>query len=165
MVNMGNYYAKQKQARMAQEWFARAVGADSRNPFAHIGLAIQSVRLEQRDKAIEHLNRAVELKPDFAEAYLFLAALAEQTGRKDEAKKYRRRFVPTFCAMTRLAPVPCHVERSPLWAFCPRGGNQDVRVTASRPQALAMADHSTAYVQKSADAVAAPGHELSTSPG
>jgi Tfp pilus assembly protein PilF len=88
MVNMGNYYAKQKQARTAQEWFARAVEADSRNPFAHIGLAIQSVRLEQTDKAIEHLNRAVELKPDFVEAYLFLAALHEQAGRKDEAKRY-----------------------------------------------------------------------------
>ncbi len=88
MTNMGNYYAKRKQPRRAQEWFARAVRADPQSPFAHIGLGIQSVRLEQMDKAVEHLMRAVALKPDFVEAHLLLAALYEQAGRKNDARKH-----------------------------------------------------------------------------
>jgi tetratricopeptide (TPR) repeat protein len=88
LINMGNYYAKQNQPKEAQSWFARAVIAEPENPFAHIGLGIQSVRLEQMDKATEHLMQAVALKPDFVEAYLLLAAIHDQAGRKDEAKKY-----------------------------------------------------------------------------
>jgi tetratricopeptide (TPR) repeat protein len=88
LTNMGNYYAKRKQPREAQEWFARAVRADPQNPFAHIGLGIQSVRLEQTDKALEHLTQTVALKPDFVEAHLLLAALYDRAGRKDEARKY-----------------------------------------------------------------------------
>ena len=54
----------------------------------HIGAGIQSVRLKQMDKATEHLTQAVTLKPDFVEAYLLLAAIHDQAGRKEEAKKY-----------------------------------------------------------------------------
>ena len=68
LTNMGNYFAKQKQPGEAQEWFAKAVQADPQNPFAHIGLALQSVRLGQMDKGLEHAAQAVTLKPDFLEA-------------------------------------------------------------------------------------------------
>ena len=85
---MGNYYAKQNQPKEARSWFARGVAAEPENPFAHIGLGIQSVRLEQMDKAVEHLTQAAALKPDFVEAYLLLAAIHDQASRKDEAKKY-----------------------------------------------------------------------------
>jgi Tfp pilus assembly protein PilF len=88
MVNMGNYFAKQQQPREAQEWFAKAVAADPQNPFAHIGLALQSVRLGQMDKSLEHATQAMVLKPDFLEAHLLLAGLHDQAGRKDEAKKH-----------------------------------------------------------------------------
>ncbi len=87
LTNMGNYYAKQKQAREAQQWFVKAVQADPQDPFAHIGLGIQSVRLEQMDKAVEHLTQAVMLKPDFVEAHLLLAAIYDRQGKKDEAKE------------------------------------------------------------------------------
>ena len=88
LINMGNYYAKSKQPKEAQKWFARAIQAEPENPFAHIGLGIQSLRLEQMDKAVEHLTKAATLKPDFVEAYLVLAAIHDQAGRKDEARKY-----------------------------------------------------------------------------
>ena len=90
LTNMGNYFAKQKQPREAQKWFAKAVQADPQNPFAHIGLALQSVRLEQMDKAVEHLTQAVMLKPDFVEAHLLLAATLRsprQEGRGEETRR------------------------------------------------------------------------------
>jgi len=88
LTNMGNYFAKQKQPREAQEWFAKAVQSDPRNPFAHLGLALQSVRLGQADRALEHALQTVMLKPDFLEAHLLLAGLYDQAGKKEEAKKH-----------------------------------------------------------------------------
>lgn len=88
VTNMGNYYARQGQPVEAQKWFARAAQLDPQDPFSHIGVGIQSVRLKQMDKATEHLMQAVTLKPDFVEAYLLLAAIHDQAGRKEEAKEY-----------------------------------------------------------------------------
>lgn len=88
LTNMGNYFAKQNQPRAAVEWFAKAVQADPQNPFAHIGLALQSVRLGQRDKGLEHATQTVTLKPDFLEAQLLLAGLYDQAGKKEEAKRH-----------------------------------------------------------------------------
>ncbi len=86
-VNMGNYFAKQNQPREAQAWFAKAVQLDPQSPFAHIGLALQSVRLGQMDKALEHGTQAMVLQPDFLEAHLLLAGLHDRAARKEEAKK------------------------------------------------------------------------------
>ena len=87
LINMGNYFAKQKQPGEAQTWFVKAIQADPQNPFAHIGLALQSARLRQMDKSMDHALQAVMLKPDLLEAHLLLAGLYDQAGRKDEAKK------------------------------------------------------------------------------
>lgn len=89
VTNMGNYYAKQKIPVEARKWFARAAELDPYSPFAHIGVGIQSVRLQEWDVAVEHLMQAAALKPDLVEAYLLLGAIHDQTGRKDEAKKYQ----------------------------------------------------------------------------
>lgn len=88
VTNMGNYYAKQNQPAEAQKWFIRATELDPQSPFAHIGAGIQSVRLKQMDKAGEHLRQTVALKPDVIEAYLLLAAIHDQAGRKGESEKY-----------------------------------------------------------------------------
>ncbi|MCU0916233.1 MAG: tetratricopeptide repeat protein [Planctomycetes bacterium] len=88
LTNMGNYYAKENQPRAAQQWFARAVQAQPQNPFAHLGLALQSVRLNEMDKALVHATRAMTLKPDFLEAHLLLAGLYDKAGRKDEAQRH-----------------------------------------------------------------------------
>jgi len=87
LTNMGNYCVKRKQPGEAQVWFARAVRADPQNPLAHIGLALQSVRLGQMDKGMEHARQAVTLQPDLLEAHLLLAGLYDQAGRKEDAKK------------------------------------------------------------------------------
>jgi len=89
VTNMGNYYAKQKMPVEARKWFTRAAELDPYSPFAHVGIGIQSVRLKEWDKAVEHLTRAVALKPDLVEAHLLLGAIHDQAGRKDEAKKYQ----------------------------------------------------------------------------
>lgn len=72
----------------ARKWFTRATELDPQSPFAHIGAGIQSVRLKQMDKATEHLMQTVTLKPDVVEAYLLLAGIHDQAGRKEESKKY-----------------------------------------------------------------------------
>ena len=101
VTNMGNYYAKQKMPAEARKWFARAAELDPYSPFAHIGIGIQSVRLKEMDKAVEHLMRAVTLKPDFVEAYMLLAAIHDQAGKKDEAKKYQ-----DLATLFRSSPQP-----------------------------------------------------------
>jgi tetratricopeptide (TPR) repeat protein len=87
LTNMGNYYAKQQRPREAAEWFAKAVQADPHSPLAHIGLALQLVRLGRMDQALGHATRTVMLEPDFLEAHLLLAGLHDRAGRKEVAKK------------------------------------------------------------------------------
>ncbi len=85
---MGNYYAKQNDPNESQRWFAQAVEADPQNYLTHIGLGIQSIRLGQLDKGIEHVTKAVVLKPDFVEGYQILAAACVEKGDTEQAKKY-----------------------------------------------------------------------------
>ncbi|HPC95966.1 MAG TPA: tetratricopeptide repeat protein [Sedimentisphaerales bacterium] len=87
-INMGNYYAKQNDPNESQKWFAQAVEADPQNYLTHIGLGIQSIRLGQLDKGIEHVTKAVVLKPDFVEGYQILAAAYVEKGDAEQAKKY-----------------------------------------------------------------------------
>ena len=87
-INMGNYCAKQNQPAEAQKWFAEAVETDPQNYLTHIGLGIQSIRLGQLDKGIEHVTRAVVLKPDFVEGYQILAAAYVEAGDTEQAKRY-----------------------------------------------------------------------------
>lgn len=87
-INMGNYYARQNQPAEAQKWFTEAVEADPQNYLTHIGLGIQSMRLGQLDKGIEHVTKAVVLKPDFVEGYQILAAAYVEMGDNEQAKKW-----------------------------------------------------------------------------
>ncbi len=87
-INMGNYYAKMNQPAEAQKWFAEAVQADPQNYLTHIGLGIQSIRLGQLDKGIEHVTQAVVLKPDFVEGYQILAAAYMEKGDTEQARTY-----------------------------------------------------------------------------
>ena len=88
MVNMGNCYARQDEPAEAQKWFAAAVEADPQDYTAHIGLGIQSIRLKEYDKGVEHITEAVRLKPDLAEGYQLLAALYSELGQPDKAHEY-----------------------------------------------------------------------------
>lgn len=88
MIGMGNYYAKVNQPGEARKWFGRAVEADPRDYLGHIGLGIQSIRLGQFHEGVKHVEKAVVLKPDFAQGYGILAAAYSELGRTDEARKY-----------------------------------------------------------------------------
>ncbi len=87
-INMGNYYARQNRPAEAQKWFAEAVVADPQNYLTHIGLGIQSIRLGQLDKGVEHVKKAVVLKPDFVEGYQILAAAYVEAGDTERARRY-----------------------------------------------------------------------------
>jgi tetratricopeptide (TPR) repeat protein len=98
MINMGNYYAKRNQPGEAQKWFIQAVQADPQNYLAQIGLGIQTIKavpllsgnqVGQLQKGIEHIIKAVQLKPDFDEAYQILTTIYSKLGKEDEAKKYK----------------------------------------------------------------------------
>ena len=90
LINMGNYYAKENQPDEARQWFTKAVTADPYDYLAHIGLGIQSIRLGQIQKGLEHVQEAVLLKPDFREGYKILAAACEQSGKPKEAGRYNQ---------------------------------------------------------------------------
>ena len=97
MINMGNYYAKSNQPGEAQKWFTKAVQADPQNYLAQIGLGVQTIRAmpqrsgntaEQLQEGIEHITKAVQLKPDFADGYQILSTIYSKLGKKDEAQNY-----------------------------------------------------------------------------
>ncbi len=97
MINMGNYYAKKNQPGEAQKWFAKAVQANPQSYLAQIGLGVQTIKaMPQRSgntagqlqEGIEHITKAVQLKPDFADGYQILSSIYSKLGKEDEAKKY-----------------------------------------------------------------------------
>jgi tetratricopeptide (TPR) repeat protein len=88
MINMGNYYAKRNQPGEAQKWFERAVQAEPQNYLAQIGLGVQTIRAGNLKEGIEHIIKAVLLKPDFAEGYQILATIYSELGKEEQARKY-----------------------------------------------------------------------------
>ena len=66
----------------AQEKFEEALAADEGLAEAHNNLAF-SVRMQGREnfaRAMQHYNRALELKPDLAQAYMYRGVLFTQLG-------------------------------------------------------------------------------------
>ena len=88
MINLGNYYARLDQPETAQQWFSLAVRADPWNYLTRIGMGIQSLRLKQRDQALDHVTRAVNLKPDFFQGYQVLAVIHAELGQLDEVRRF-----------------------------------------------------------------------------
>jgi tetratricopeptide (TPR) repeat protein len=73
---MGKHYAA------AQQKFEEALAADERLAEAHNNLAF-SLRMQSaanRERALKHYNRAVELKPRLAQAYMYRGVLFTQMG-------------------------------------------------------------------------------------
>jgi tetratricopeptide (TPR) repeat protein len=82
-----------KHYTAAQEQFERALALDEALAEAHNNLAF-SLRMQGRhnfERSLNHYNRALELKPDLARAYLYRGVLFTQVGdlvraRADQAK-------------------------------------------------------------------------------
>lgn len=71
-----------KRYAEAQARFESALALDERLAEAHNNLAF-SLRMQGKgnfDRALKHYNRALELKPDLAQAYMYRGVLFTQTG-------------------------------------------------------------------------------------
>jgi tetratricopeptide (TPR) repeat protein len=72
----------------AQQKFEEALAADEKLAEAHNNLAF-SLRMQgavHRDRALRHYNRALELKPDLARAYMYRGVLYTQMGDVSRAR-------------------------------------------------------------------------------
>jgi tetratricopeptide (TPR) repeat protein len=71
-----------KRYAAAQQKFEEALAADEKLAEAHNNLAF-SLRMQgavNRERALRHYNRALELKPDLARAYMYRGVLFTQMG-------------------------------------------------------------------------------------
>ena len=72
----------EKRYAAAQQKFEEALAADERLAEAHNNLAF-SLRMQgahNRERALSHYDRALELKPDLAQAYMYRGVLFTQMG-------------------------------------------------------------------------------------
>jgi len=72
----------EKRYAAAQQKFEEALAADERLAEAHNNLAF-SLRMQgahNRERALRHYDRALELKPDLAQAYMYRGVLFTQMG-------------------------------------------------------------------------------------
>jgi len=75
--------------RQAQHKFEAALALDERLAEAHNNLAF-ALRMQGRQNfasSLEHYNRAIELKPDLAQAYMYRGVLFMQQGDKASARQ------------------------------------------------------------------------------
>ena len=78
-----------KKFAQAQAWFAQALTENPRFAEAHnyLGYSLQMEGSQNYLMALEHYNRAIELKPNLAEAYEYRGVLLLKMDRKGVAKK------------------------------------------------------------------------------
>ena len=63
------------------------VAKDPNNVTALVNLGYFALQSGQLDKALERFNYLVQIKPDYLDAYIYLANVYEKMGKKDEAIK------------------------------------------------------------------------------
>jgi tetratricopeptide (TPR) repeat protein len=78
-----------KKFAQAQAWFAQALTENPRFAEAHnyLGYSLQMEGSQNYVMALEHYNRAIQLKPNLAEAYEYRGMLLLKMDRKSVAKK------------------------------------------------------------------------------
>jgi tetratricopeptide (TPR) repeat protein len=78
-----------KEFAEAQAWFAHALRENPRFAEAHIylGYSLEMQGSQNYLMALEHYNRAIQLKPNLAEAYEYRGVLLVKMDRKSAAKK------------------------------------------------------------------------------
>jgi len=93
VYNVGVTLLRDKHYAAAQEQFEQALALDEALAEAHNNLAF-SLRMQGKhhfERALQHYNRALELKPDLAQAYMYRGVLFTSMGdyasaRTDHAK-------------------------------------------------------------------------------
>jgi tetratricopeptide (TPR) repeat protein len=86
--NEGVKLMRDKHYAAAQEQFEQALALDEALPEAHNNLAF-SLRMQGThnfERALTHYNRALELKPDLARAYMYRGVLFTQMGDLSRAR-------------------------------------------------------------------------------
>jgi tetratricopeptide (TPR) repeat protein len=79
-------YAQRGEVKKAVESFNIAIREDPTYHKAHHNLAIVLYALEEYEKSLLSVNRALELKPSDANAYLLKATVLRALGREAEAR-------------------------------------------------------------------------------
>jgi tetratricopeptide (TPR) repeat protein len=86
--NAGVKLMVERRYAAAQQKFEEALAADERLAEAHNNLAF-SLRMQgavNRERALKHYNRALELKPRLAQAYMYRGVLFTQMGNLERAR-------------------------------------------------------------------------------
>ena len=87
------------------------VSTDSTQINAQLNLAFFAIKSGQFDKAINRFNTILRLKPDYLEAYLFIADAYERTGDKKAAIAALERYIAQVDDATIKAEVINYVEK------------------------------------------------------
>jgi tetratricopeptide (TPR) repeat protein len=78
-------YAQARRWHDSVTLFSHAVAVEDRNPVAHALLGMAFADRSETELAREHLERALELRPEFAAAHVALGVVLAQLGQADEA--------------------------------------------------------------------------------
>ena len=87
LVLRGLILARQREYPEAIEWFSRAIEKDSLNPEYMVNRGTLYYYMRRYEPSREDLNKALQLRPDNAEALNALAMVYSETG--DQASAYR----------------------------------------------------------------------------
>lgn len=96
LYNEGVKLMLDKRYAQAQRLFEQALEQDERIPEAHNNLAF-SLRMQSRDnfaRSLSHYNRALELDPRLAQAYMYRGVLFTQMGDQARARADLERLRP-----------------------------------------------------------------------
>ncbi|RLC49159.1 MAG: hypothetical protein DRH57_00475 [Candidatus Cloacimonadota bacterium] len=93
-IQLGNYYAKEKDYQNAVKYYKQAVDIEPENSTILYNLAISYSNLKQTDNAIEFYKKALEYEPDNTDILFNIAALyfekKTDTGYQEAIEFYRR---------------------------------------------------------------------------
>jgi tetratricopeptide (TPR) repeat protein len=94
LASLGRAYLAlgDEHAAAAQQVFEKALALDDRDAQTHYYSARAYSALGQADAARIHLLRAVDLEPDFYEAYYLLGLTCAKLGQREQSAQYLRRF-------------------------------------------------------------------------
>lgn len=89
VYNQGVDLMHAKKFAAAQGKFEQAIRANPKFAEAHnnLGFTLRQQGPQNYGKALEHYNRAIQLKPNMAEAYEYRGVLFAKMGRKTEAER------------------------------------------------------------------------------
>lgn len=91
---MGFIYYFTGEFEKGERLCRKTILAYPNNAYAHKGLGLHCAKLGRIDEARQHLNRAIELQPDFSDAYFDMACVLYENKCYDEAENYLTRGLP-----------------------------------------------------------------------